>query len=973
MANCADNSYVIYYTNLDKGTIQIQRSALVTDELDIALIGKSRLEYGEIFNENTVHLLENFACPESSPGVPDVSIAFGNLLENPTEGQIWYNKTQKNPFVYIEGDGWIPISTMDDVAGASGVVDTSNFPFIIPPVGFTVEECVWNVSPYYLPSDVDYVECFALQDGTQIRVTMDYRTIGGTVEAGFANFQILGIRNHVNHGSVDNTCTSDLNPPSPTPAASFTPTPTITPTITTSPAITPPPTATMTATVTPSITPSPSPGESPTPTSSVTPTVTLTPTITPSSYVDNGDIFAFAIRPNDPLLTDEVYYVRKLQLSDEFDVGYSDVVTYSPEYNTTIPTYAKRGMAFRQHYLTLTNNTINVFDLNLNSGMNNFRSYESGDSEFKVSAFTTDDQYIYAVFKDSESNISSEIRTMYFNGDEFNFENVNLLLPNENVQAIYTLDQHKILTVSETGTPGEYLYRVIVKSGEFLIPDVSTLTLADSTPNVAVLNPETIVITNSTNEIVAYTFSDLSGFTFIANRDYSALSDGTVQAVQADALTGKLFVAYAEASPSTDTMFECLLVEAESIGGTITVEQSTPLAVPYAVSSPHSISVHGSKLLALDITDPLAPELDYISYGSGGFSLLDTIALSPANRESIEVGFAVPLVVDYTPTPTPSITTTSTVTPTPTPEPTPTPTPSRQLLNFIGDAITYSPAGSGQFVMVSDRANNGSTYAVATSHAGTEWNGSEPSLSFASVAWNPVESGLAALGDSGVYYSPSGLGGDWSAAGIPVGMGDLTSVKWLNATTNKLFAVGDNIISSADGITYGVSYNNPTPGTKFVDIARGLNEIIALREDKGYISTNDGVTWAELANPMPFLDEPWKSIDFSNTSGKYAAIANGTIALSGDAGNSWDVVQIPLSENWNKIRWIDSLGYFYALGTNHIMRIDSDGNTLMISPIAADFTDMAWSPDENVAVVSSRDGVVLVTSDGLAFTVETIV
>lgn len=61
MANCSDNSYVIYYTNLDQGTIQIQKSALITDELDIALIGKTRLEYGEIFNENLLHVLEHLS------------------------------------------------------------------------------------------------------------------------------------------------------------------------------------------------------------------------------------------------------------------------------------------------------------------------------------------------------------------------------------------------------------------------------------------------------------------------------------------------------------------------------------------------------------------------------------------------------------------------------------------------------------------------------------------------------------------------------------------------------------------------------------------------------------------------------------------------------------------------------------------------------------------------------------------------
>lgn len=307
MANCADNSYVIYYTDLDKGTIQIQKSALILGELDIALIGKTRLEYGEIFNENLLHVLEHFACPEQSgnPGVPNYSKALGTLLENPTEGQIWYNKTQSRPHVW-DGTIWQPLATLNDVAGNSGVIahgQTLPMPISSDGYTFTLDECTWVVSPYNIPSEIDFMHCFT--DPLAV-VTMQFRFEGDTgLNNGFANYQILGIRDNVNLGEID--CQSvaaptatPVNSPTPTPTvtASITITPTITPTmtVTATATLTPTPTATVTPTisVTPSVTgtsgatPTPTPTQTdtptPTPTAEVTPTITetLTPTPTPT-------------------------------------------------------------------------------------------------------------------------------------------------------------------------------------------------------------------------------------------------------------------------------------------------------------------------------------------------------------------------------------------------------------------------------------------------------------------------------------------------------------------------------------------------------------------------------------------------------------------------------------------------------------------------------------------------------------------
>lgn len=203
MANCSDNTYILKHTDSNKENIIVAKSALITDEFDIALIGKTRLEYGEIFNENVLHLLENFACPEDAgdPGNPDTAVAFGLLLENPTEGQLWYNSTNERPYFY-DGTNWVPLTRYDDVAGNYGVIadggtlpqPTNNSGYVFP-----FEECSWVVSPFHYSGEIDFMECFTDDQGN---VTMKYRITGsGTLTSGLANYQIIGIKDNTSIGT----------------------------------------------------------------------------------------------------------------------------------------------------------------------------------------------------------------------------------------------------------------------------------------------------------------------------------------------------------------------------------------------------------------------------------------------------------------------------------------------------------------------------------------------------------------------------------------------------------------------------------------------------------------------------------------------------------------------------------------------------------------------------------------------------
>ena len=296
MADCTSNLYTVSFTDKNKTAISVAKGEIVTDKADIAFVGKTKKDYGDIFNENVLHLLENFACPEdgSNPGNPDLATAFGALLENPIEGQIWYNTTNQRPYRF-DGVNWVGLGTGCDVAGNYGVL--ANGEQLPNPVCqqtgyvFPYEECTWIVSPSTYPDSIEFMRCFTDEEAN---ITMEYRTTGQPTAGGTVNYQIIGIRDNINLG--------DLGPdPSPPPGLSQTPTPSITPSPSATSGTTPTPTPTSSATpsitATPTPTPSITPSETapagltptPTPTASTTPSETppVTPTRTPTPTPSN--------------------------------------------------------------------------------------------------------------------------------------------------------------------------------------------------------------------------------------------------------------------------------------------------------------------------------------------------------------------------------------------------------------------------------------------------------------------------------------------------------------------------------------------------------------------------------------------------------------------------------------------------------------------------------------------------------------
>lgn len=296
--DCSDGIYTLNYTNLDKTPITINKKTLNQSILDIALLGRTRKEYGEVFDENILHLLENFASEEdpTNPGNPDLSRTYADLLVNPIQGQKWFNKTQGRLFHY-DGQFWNGLGGIGDIGGNSGIIaHGASLPLPISAstnYHFTYDECTWIVSMFNYPDQTSYAKCTTDTNGL---VTSQYKVVGSdTLINGYAFYQILGLKG---------VGTDALPSPTPTPTPSLTPSVTPSITITRTPA----PSATLTPSVSQSISPTPTPSVTLTPSNtppvSPTPATTLTPTpsVTPSQVINvlpiNGneyDSFATAV------------------------------------------------------------------------------------------------------------------------------------------------------------------------------------------------------------------------------------------------------------------------------------------------------------------------------------------------------------------------------------------------------------------------------------------------------------------------------------------------------------------------------------------------------------------------------------------------------------------------------------------------------------------------------------------------------
>ena len=91
-----------YDTSLEPTPITVA-DATVNTETSIKLVGKNYTNHGEIFNENFLRLLENFASETDgdSPGTPTGAV----------RGQLWYDATA-HAVKFYDNSQWYPLATM---------------------------------------------------------------------------------------------------------------------------------------------------------------------------------------------------------------------------------------------------------------------------------------------------------------------------------------------------------------------------------------------------------------------------------------------------------------------------------------------------------------------------------------------------------------------------------------------------------------------------------------------------------------------------------------------------------------------------------------------------------------------------------------------------------------------------------------------------------------------------------------------
>lgn len=105
-------SYTINKTN--GSVFAVVNDGTINNNSSVTLVGKNYAGYGAFLDENFFHLMENFACPQGTGGVP-------SAIGNPQTGQLWWDTTA-NVMKAYNGTTWKTISA----ATASSSAPSSN-------------------------------------------------------------------------------------------------------------------------------------------------------------------------------------------------------------------------------------------------------------------------------------------------------------------------------------------------------------------------------------------------------------------------------------------------------------------------------------------------------------------------------------------------------------------------------------------------------------------------------------------------------------------------------------------------------------------------------------------------------------------------------------------------------------------------------------------------------------------------------
>lgn len=192
------------YSPTDPSTyIDIDVGGVNTTSSDLTLVGRTR-EYGEAYNENVLHLLENFASPEVSDTLThSIFHAVPAELLNPVDGQTWFNTSRKLNYTYFRGR-WMPQAYSGHIASNWGTV--MNGTALPRPIGsdgyvFPYSECAWIVAPAYVETVNRGFAC-TVNPSTGVVTAFTRGRVSGTVPIEVF-YQIIGVRSNDYLGGND--------------------------------------------------------------------------------------------------------------------------------------------------------------------------------------------------------------------------------------------------------------------------------------------------------------------------------------------------------------------------------------------------------------------------------------------------------------------------------------------------------------------------------------------------------------------------------------------------------------------------------------------------------------------------------------------------------------------------------------------------------------------------------------------------
>lgn len=188
-----NRGYKVKHTDATLLDIDIPKRIFIDDLVDITLIGKRTLEYGQELNENVLHLLEHFACPSlgSDELLPDPDEKLENVLNNPILGQMWYNTTERCLCVWT-GMRWEKFTRYGDISGNSGFMFDGEYipiPYNKHGVKTSIENCSINISPMFFNAAPLEYSCFIESDG-KLNCKYSNSISGGEVST-YASYVIL--------------------------------------------------------------------------------------------------------------------------------------------------------------------------------------------------------------------------------------------------------------------------------------------------------------------------------------------------------------------------------------------------------------------------------------------------------------------------------------------------------------------------------------------------------------------------------------------------------------------------------------------------------------------------------------------------------------------------------------------------------------------------------------------------------------